>query len=121
MVDQQRKTPSFVFMVLTAVAATVVSAIAENHIKNDASLGIGICTVPLLVVAWIYWDLKRKWWFWLALCMGAALQVPLVVLVPWATPHFAGTGETAFVIPGFAMALGCVFLAEKVAKLYSRN
>jgi hypothetical protein len=105
----------FSFMVLTLIASIVVSSIAKQHTNSkDAAWGIGVCTGLLMFVAKTRWELKGKWWFWVALCMGAALQLPLIFLMPWAAPHLTGIGAMAFAIPGFLMALGCVFLAEKV-------
>ena len=101
-------------MVLTLIASIVASDIAKQHMQSNAAVGVGACTVGLIVVAKVRWDLKREWWFWVALCMGAALQLPLIFLMPWAAPHLTGTGAMAFVIPEFLMALGCVFLAEKI-------
>jgi hypothetical protein len=112
--DQQKNDPSIWFMVLILIAAIVASDIAKQHMGGSAAVGVGGCTIVLLAVARIRWDLKGKWWFWGALCIGAALQLPLLFLMPWAAPHLTGIGAMAFVIPGFLMALGCVFLAEKV-------
>ena len=115
MVDQDKKEEySFTFLALTFIASVAIFSIAKQHIRNDAAVGLGPCSIVLIVAAKARWDLKGKWWFWVALCMGAALQLPLIFLVPWAAPHLNGIGAMAFAIPGFLMALGCVFLAEKV-------
>jgi hypothetical protein len=101
-------------MVLAFLASIVVSAIAKHQMNSDAAWGIGACSVALMVAARTRWELRGKWWFWVALCVGAALQLPLIFLMPWAAPHLTGIGAMAFVIPGFVMALGCIFLAERV-------
>lgn len=112
--DQQKDEPGILFIMLIVIAAIVASDIAKQHVRGSAAVGVGGCTIVLLAVARIRWDLKGEWWFWVALCVGAALQLPLIFLMPWAAPHLTGIGAMAFVIPGFLMALGCVFLAEKV-------
>jgi peptidoglycan/LPS O-acetylase OafA/YrhL len=104
----------FSFMVLIFLAAVIISSIAKQHTNSNAAWGTGACTIALMVAAKTRWELKGKWWFWAALCVGAAVQLPLVFLMPWAAPHLTGMGAMAFVIPGFLMALGCLFLAEKV-------
>jgi hypothetical protein len=96
------------------IAAIVASDAAKQHTQKSAAIGVGCCTIVLLSVAKIRWDLKGKWWFWLALCVGAALQIPLIFLMPWSEHQLTGTGAMAFVIPGFLLALAIVFLAEKV-------
>ena len=110
----QRKELSIWFILLIVIAAIVASDIAKQYMQNNAAAGVGGCTIVVLAVARIRWDLKGEWWFWIALCIGAALQLPLILFMPWAAPHLTGMGAMAFVIPGFLMALGCVFLAEKL-------
>jgi hypothetical protein len=112
--DQQKDQPGILFIMLIVLAAIVASDIAKQHMRSNAAVGVGGCTIVLLAVARMRWDLKGEWWFWTALCIGAALQLPLIFLMPWAAPHLTGIGAMAFVIPGFLMALGCVFLAEKI-------
>lgn len=114
MASQQRNEPGFLFILLSVIAFIVASDLAKHHMQGNAAVGVGGCTIVLLVVARIRWDLKGEWWFWAALCIGAALQLPLIFLMPWAAPHLTGIGAMAFVIPGFLMALGSVFLAEKL-------
>ena len=114
MADQQKNNPGILFIILIVIAAIITSDIAKQHMQGNAAVGIGGCTIVLLAVARIRWDLKEQWWFWAALCVGAALQLPLIFLMPWAVPHLTGIGAMTFVIPGFLMALGCVFFAEKV-------
>jgi hypothetical protein len=112
--DQQKNEPGILFLILTLMAAIVASDIAKQHMRSSAAVGVAACTIVLLAVARIRWDLKAEWWFWVALCLGAALQLPLIFLMPWSDRYLTGIGAMAFVIPGFLMALGCVFLAEKV-------
>lgn len=113
--EKKKEDYSFSFMVLTFLASVMVDSIAKQHLQNkNAAVGVATCTIVLIIAAKIRWDLKRKWWFWIALCIGAALQLPLVLLLPWNAPHLTGAGALVFAIPGFLMALGCIFLAEKI-------
>ena len=115
MADQEKKDIyPFSFMVLVFLAAVIISSMLKQYTSGNAAWGVGACAIALMIAAKTRWDLKGEWWFWVALCMGAALQLPLIFLMPWAAPHLTGMGAMAFVIPGFLMALGCVFLAEKV-------
>jgi hypothetical protein len=113
--EKKKEDYSFSFMLLTFLASVIVHSIAKQHLRNNhAAVGISTCTIVLIFAAKIRWDLKRKWWFWIALCTGAALQLPLVLLLPWDAPHLTGAGALVFAIPGFLMACGCVSLAEKI-------
>ena len=113
--DQEKKDVyPFSFMVLVFLAAVIVASIAKQHTNSSAAWGTGACTIALMIAAKTHWELKGEWWYWVALCIGAALQLPLVFLMPWSDRYLTGTGAMAFVIPGFLMASGCIFLAEKV-------
>jgi hypothetical protein len=113
--DQEKKDIyPFSFMVLVFLSSIVIASIAKQHTKSNVAWGTGACAIALMVAAKTRWELKGKWWFWAALFIGAALQLPLVFLLPWAEQYLGGTGALAFVIPGFLMASGCIFLAEKI-------
>jgi hypothetical protein len=102
------------FMVLAFLAFIVIATIAKHLTNANVAWGLGACSVALIVAARSRWELKEEWWFWVALGIGAALQLPLILMMPWAAPHLSGIGATIFALPGFLMALGCVFIAEKV-------
>ena len=112
--DKQRNRPGVLFIILIVIAAIVASGVTKKYMPGSAAVGVGGCTIVLLAAARVRWDLKGKWWFWAALFLGAALQLPLIFLMPWSDRYVTGIGAMAFVIPGFLLALGCVFLAEKV-------
>lgn len=106
---------------LMIVGAIVASDVAKQRTNSNAAMGLGACIIVLIAVARIRWDLKGMWWFWVALLIGAGLQLPLVLLMPWAAPHLTGIGAMAFVIPGFLVALGCVFLFERLFGASTRS
>jgi peptidoglycan/LPS O-acetylase OafA/YrhL len=113
--NQSNKDPyPFSFMFLAFLAAVIISSIAKQHMNSNAAWGMGACTGALIFAAKIRWELRDKWWFWLALFVGALLQLPLVLLLPWSDRYLTGIGAMAFALPGFLMAYGCIFLAEKV-------
>ncbi len=113
MTDTQRNDLGVWFIMLVVIAAILVSDLAKQHVKADAAVGAGACAIVLLAVARVRWDFKGKWCFWVALCVGSALQLPLIFLMPWSDRYIAGIGVMAFVIPGFLMALGCVLLRRE--------
>ena len=106
----------FSFMVLIFLVAVIASSIAKQHTNSNAAWGVGGCSIALMVAAKTRWELKGKWWFWVALCIGTALQLPLVFLMPWSNRYLTGIGAMAFVIPGFLMAYGCIYVAEKLTR-----
>jgi peptidoglycan/LPS O-acetylase OafA/YrhL len=112
--DKQKNEPRIWFIVLVVITAILASDIAKRHLQGGPAVGVGACAIGLVAAGRARWDLKAKWWFWCAICVGAAFQLPLIFLSPWAAPQLTGSGAMLFVIPGFLMALGSIFLAEKV-------
>ena len=117
MADQTKKEEySLSFMVLTFLASIVVSSIAKLYMRGNISVGVGGCTIALIFAARIRWDLRARWWFWTALCVGGLLQVPLLFL-PWSNRYITGIGALAFVIPGFLISYGSIICAEKLSRV----
>ena len=112
--DQKRESPTFTFLVVTLISSIAVGDVAKGYLAPSAATGVSCCLIGMAFVAWSRWDLRSKWWFWIALLVGMVLERPLILLLPWAAPHMTGPGAMVFVIPGFVAALGCVFLAEKI-------
>jgi hypothetical protein len=101
-------------MLLAFLAFIVIATVAKRVTNATVAWGAGACSVALIVAARSRWELKKEWWFWVALGLGAALQLPLMLMMPWAAPHLSGIGATIFALPGFLMALGLVFIAENI-------
>ena len=104
----------FAFIALVFLTAVIVSSIAKHHANSNVAWGIGACVIALMFAARARWELKGKWWFWVALSLGGVVPLPLVPLFPWTDQYLTGIGALAFVIPVFLLASGCIFLAEKV-------
>ena len=77
-------------------------------------MGWTCCTIVTVVAAKLRWELKREWWFWMALAVGIGLQIPMVLLLPWDKPYLTGAGGLALSIPGFVLTSGCIWLTEKI-------
>jgi peptidoglycan/LPS O-acetylase OafA/YrhL len=113
--DQDKKDPyPFSFMFLVLLAMVITHSIAKGYMNDNAAWGAGVCVLAVIAPAKLRWELRHEWWFWFALLVGALLQLPFVFFMPWAAPHLTGPGAMVFATPGFLMALGCVFLAEKI-------
>jgi hypothetical protein len=120
--DQDKKDMyPFSFMALVFLAGVMISSIAKKYTTGNAPWGAGACAIAMMIAAKTRWDLKTKWWFWIALCLGGALQLPFGLLLPWSDRYLSGTGALAFVIPGFLLAYGCIFLAEKLFESSARS
>lgn len=112
--ESDRTDFSFTFTVLTFLASIIVFSIAKPHSHGGAAMGWTCCTIVTVVAAKLRWELKREWWYWMALALGIGLQIPMVLLLPWDKPYLTGTGGLALSIPGFVLTSGCIWLAEKI-------
>jgi hypothetical protein len=65
---------SFTFMVIVFLASIIVFSIAKSHGYGSVATGLACCTIVTIVAAKIRWELKREWWFWMALLFGIGLQ-----------------------------------------------
>lgn len=114
MAEQSPNQPSFLFMMVTLIAAILIGDVVKTHVQSRLADAAACSLLALAVAAQSRWDLKRKSWFWAALGLGAILQLPIIFLMPWQTRHLTAMAALAFVLPGFLMALACIFLAEKL-------
>lgn len=81
-------------------------------------IGAAICCGLVILVVMVRWDLRKHWWFWAVIVFGAALQVPIVLLVPWGNRGLTGISLLPLGVLDYGVVYGCVKLAEKMA---SRN
>ncbi len=54
----------------------------------------------------LYWNLRSRIWFWIAIIIIAALHVPLIMFIPWTTKWVP-----AFAIAAIDSADFCIFVA----------
>ena len=113
--ENSRTEFSFTFTVITFLASVVVFSIVKSHASDGAAVGWACCAIVTIVSAKLRWELKREWWFWMALVFGVGFQIPMILLLPWDKPYLGGTGGLALSIPGFVLASGCIWGAEKIS------
>jgi len=78
-------------------------------------IGAAICCGLVILVVMVRWDLRKRWWFWAVILFGVALQVPIVLLVPWANRGLTGISVLPLGALDYGVVYGCVKLAEKMA------
>lgn len=56
-------------------------------ILGQPELGLGSCTClgMVAIAAWLNWASRERRWFWLAVVLSAAIQIPLVLYYPRGT------------------------------------
>jgi hypothetical protein len=68
----------------------------------------------LVLAARARWDLKEYAWFWVTLAILIALQVALVLLVPWTSRSYPGITLLPIGVVDYAILYGAIKLAEKL-------
>ena len=79
-------------------------------------IGAAICSGLVILVVMVRWDLRKHWWFWVVILFGVALQIPIVLLVPWANRGLTGISLLPLGALDYGVVYGCVKLAEKMVK-----
>jgi hypothetical protein len=84
--------------------------------KVEEGIGVWICAGIVAVSIIVRWDLRKSAWFWVAILIGALLQLPFVVFVPWSNRYMSFVSFLPFGLLDYAMVYGCIKLAEKMMK-----
>ncbi len=79
-------------------------------------IGAWICAGIILIAMRARWDLRNHLWFWMAILTAVILQVPFILFVPWMDSHLSHVSLLPFGILDYAIAYGCIKLAEKAMK-----
>ncbi|MHB1937685.1 MAG: hypothetical protein ACYCOR_13995 [Acidobacteriaceae bacterium] len=82
--------------------------------KVEEGIGAWICAGIVVVSIIVRWDLRSSVWFWVAISIGALLQVPFVLFVPWTNRYMSFVSFLPFGLLDYALVYGCIKLAEKV-------
>lgn len=86
--------------------------------KVEQGIGAWICTGIVVVAIIVRWDLKKSAWFWGAILIGALIQIPFVLFVPWTNRYMSFVSFLPFGLLDYAIVHGCIKL---VAKVMSRD
>jgi hypothetical protein len=80
--------------------------------KFDMGFSITVCLGMNLLAIRIRWKLRKCVWFWATIILALALQVPLVLMIPW--PHMTVNRITLLPIGVAALmiTLGAVKFVE---------
>lgn len=86
---------------------------------DEPELGLGTCeSIGILLIALrATWRLRMHGWYWVAVAILVAIQMPLVLYVPWSNPVYRGTALTLFGCADFIVVWGVIKICDK---LFSR-
>ena len=83
---------------------------------NRPELGLGTCESigTLLIALRATWKLREHGWYWAAVAVSVALQIPFILYVPWSNHVYRGTALGAFGFLDLIVVWGGIKLCEKL-------
>ena len=86
---------------------------------NQPELGLGTSEslAGLLIALRATWKLREHGWYWGAVVVAVAVQIPFILYVPWSNHAYRGTALTLFGFVDFIIVWGLIKLCDK---LFSR-
>jgi len=82
--------------------------------KWEEGIGAWICTTIVFLVVGARWDLRKRFWFWIAIGFGLLLQIPLVLLVPWNNRNLIWMTVLPVGVLDYFLVYYCVRVTEKL-------
>jgi hypothetical protein len=114
---EKQKTTDYSGLIIFACTLPVL--LFFTHIgKTDMGLSIGICLFVNGVAAKIRWDLRRNFWFWAVIVLALALEMPLVLMIPWQHITINRITLLPIGVAALVITLGAVKFVEKFIVKY---
>lgn len=82
--------------------------------RIDLGLNACVCLGMNLLAVRIRWDLRNRVWFWVVVTLVVALNVPIVLMVPWPHAWVPGIVLLPLGLADLLLTLGVVRLTEKL-------
>jgi hypothetical protein len=103
----------------TKVLIIVISALATFLFALYGRLELALPLMNVIGVLGLMilfkWKLRRYVWFWITMAVVAALHVPLIFFVPWATKWVPAVAIAGIDSADFCLILWVLILVEKFA------
>jgi hypothetical protein len=83
---------------------------------DQPELGLGACESigVLLIVLRATWKLREHGWYWVAVVVSVAIQLPFIFYVPWSNRAYRGTALGAFALVDFIIVWGGIKLCDRL-------
>lgn len=111
-VDEQGPTKLTAFY---AIVATLPVLMFFDYLgRFDLGLNVCMCLSINILVITVRWKLHKHPWFWGAMTVVLALELPAILLVKW-PPHWVSAVELLPIgVGAYLIAAGAIQLAEKL-------
>lgn len=107
------KEPDYTGLII--IAAMLPLVLYFRHIgKFDLGLNIGMCLGVNMVAIRFRWNLKGYVWFWAAMVLVTAVEMPLVLMIHWPSGWVPGVALLPIALIVYVVAIGAVQLAQKL-------
>jgi hypothetical protein len=107
-------TPAGKFAVILVLCEIVIFAIALFFGQPELGLSACISIAILLIALRATWKLHEHVWYWVAVAVSAALQIPFNFYVPLSNNAYRGVTLVAFGLLDFFIVWGCIKATEKL-------
>ena len=85
-----------------------------DHIgKADVGLNLTVCVGVNLIAIRLRWKLRKHLWFWGAMAMLLAIEVPVVLKIQWPRGWVPGIALVPIGLVGIFIAFGVVGFVER--------
>ena len=99
----------FIAFLLSLPVAIAVSHFVDPGRGRAAGVALGLMVFSIRV----FWYLRKRPWFWMALAALTVIHVVLIVMVPWSNKSFPAPALWPIGIADFAAICGFIKLVEK--------
>lgn len=107
-------TPAGKFALLLIACEIVVFAIALFFGQPELGLSACISISILLIALRATWKLHEQGWYWAAVALSVALQIPFFLYVSWTDHDYRGTALAAFGFLDFIIIWGGITLCGRL-------
>jgi hypothetical protein len=109
-----RLTPEGKFALLLILCMLPTFAIFLFFDKPELGLGTCESIASLLIALKATWKLREHGWYWGAVVVSVALQIPFILYVPWSNRAYRGTALTFFGFLDFMVVWGIIKLCDRL-------
>jgi hypothetical protein len=109
-----RLTPEGKFALLLILSELLVFAVALFFGKPELGLSSCISIGVLLIALRATWKLRNHTWYWVAVIVAGAFQLPLIFHFPWSNHALRGSILIALGLADFIFIWGSITLCGKL-------
>jgi hypothetical protein len=107
--------------ILIALCASSLFFVFDYLGDPERGRSAAVVAFVILTCTWMFWNLRGRALFWIAITIVVLCHVPLILLVPWTNKDYPGVVLLPFALPDFAIVFGIFKLVEKAAKRTGRT